>query len=676
MGLKRFSIRPVPKSGESLSGFLVRVAHKNLINYRQLFKLISTGNPVYARDKAHHLDILPERIIDLSLLSELVNAMTQTLYTMTFHPVYTKFLDEVDSTEKYRSVMQVSTDKRIRRFCTECLREEGVYKLIWQIKEIVICDRHGVRLSTTCPTCLSDQPFISDSMATCTCHFCGTSMKTRLGQIVELEQDKLEYQRRKYSEWRQLLSFEEGNLVQPITSYSNEKSLPITMLYVSQNSPKEVQLERELSNGLVRMISDRDNPRWISIEKFLSFIRAAGISLTTIKNVNVPDSFVKSIQLSDTTVGCCLASWCKYYGTGNGLRRITWKNGFKGNGAFYYPPYICTGCYMKYGIKDGNWENVVGRACDDISSIENVRNLLNQGMTQRRIREVLGFDPFVVSRIMGYLAYYKMLNKKLMAAYSVDEEPENIVDCIKQIGNHPLEGVTRARSLFGWDRKTFYYYMASPKVQDYLFSEQAKRISAHKDDNQMSPLLRDRLSRLLLTCKASTNRITFADLAMSLAINVQLLSTSPFKEMILQAQAEQRSCAIKQERKELRTKIRDFVRDKQMRSEPFTVMDVCLHMGRTHKYMSRNHSRVTRWIALLAKQDAARRIAERKQFMMAEVRMAIEQLAVTEEHVTVQKIADFTGISYKQLYTYSEVVKAINDAKLRFRTGRVFARNK
>lgn len=88
--ISRFTIRPMPKSGESLTGYLIRIAHRNCVSLNSLFTSVHKGS---RRRTDHQIDILAERVINLEALSGTVGVPLTQLRRMTFQSVVEKFVE-------------------------------------------------------------------------------------------------------------------------------------------------------------------------------------------------------------------------------------------------------------------------------------------------------------------------------------------------------------------------------------------------------------------------------------------------------------------------------------------------------------------------------------------------------------------------------------------------------
>lgn len=679
---QRFSIRLKPKLGESLTSYILRVVHRNSIDSLALFKTVNVGYKVFQKSYAHQLDFLPERTIDLNLLSQLCGITTQQIHSMTFHPVIEKYLNKVDSEDKYPFIMQDSMEKRHRRFCPVCLHSNGYFRLIWQVKEIVICEKHRVMLTSHCPTCSKEQPYLSSNLAICRCAVCGASLFSQSG-IEILDTNLMKAQHRNYSDWRSLLSMEMTQLVTDIKNYSREESLAITLLYLAQERPLEYQVSltkhwtSDFIKGIASIIRGGKSSKTVTVAKSLQIIRKFDLKVTDLKEISVPNSFADSIYPEQIKSGICLTPWCSYFGTSSAMKIITWKKYFY-NG--YAIPSVCTGCYMKYGVSKGFWGYAKGKFTTDIATIQEIRVLLNSGCSQNEIYRRKKIHRSIIQRIAGYLAYHNLLVGRAACKYTPNFIPEDIVHFTKQIGqSYSVHGQEKAKKIFGWSTVEFYYYMATKEAQEYILVDEQSSSHVGVGTGRRKPLTdlqKTDLTTLLVELQVSDTRISLHYLTRTLKCNRDLLRDYPYHKMIQDAKQAQTNYLLNKRRKELKNLIRNYVEEKEINNEPVTARGIYSRVGHSRNYFTRNHPWLDKWIALLSKRDEYTRITLRKQRLVEEVNMAVEQLAADGMKINAHDIANFIGVPYNVLYLYSEVTEAMNQAKLRFNTGYIMNKYK
>lgn len=648
------------------------------MNFVDLNSLLTSVHNGSRRRTDHQIDILPERVIDLEALSGILGVPLPQLRAMTFQSAVEKYVDQIDTSQDYPTAMRDVTDKTYRRFCPVCLQEDCVLKLIWQVKEIEICDKHHVRLTSKCSACGTEQPFQSKNIAVLSCVSCGSKLASHSARKVE-DTDLIAAQSRIYSDWRYLMDSSFSSLVPEIKNYTKEKSLAIAVLYLLQGKPEAYNSEsiqprlRKLTHGLVRMVRDDNDPKWVSVAQSLFILRRLNIEPSDIQSICIPDSFVASLYPPKNSIGPCLAPWCKFKGTSNGMRRILWKFCFNENRIRYAYPSVCTGCYMRYGIADNQWRNVPVSFCDGIDLTQKVRKLLKAGASQAEIMREQKIRHPQVARITGYLAYHQLLDDSLAKNYTPISMPDNILECVKQIGPFVSEiGQAKAKELFGWKNVDFYYYMAIAEVQDYLSFDKESNIPLRRKTVKRRVLGEEearKLETIIEQWKISDIKIYFQSLAKALNCPAIILHEKPYENIIKAAQTEQQLFHRKKEKKDLRNKAKNFIDSKLEYGEPIVAYEVYAHIGQGINYLKRRFPWLRKWIVLFAKKDQENRIKEKKDELIDDVYLAVETLAASHTKVNTQNIANHLGVSRHTLNLYPKVIEAINQAKLRYKVG-------
>jgi hypothetical protein len=108
----------------------------------------------------------------------------QDLCNMTFTPIISKFVEpgKIGDGTTYISMISREIDRTVRWFCPKCIKEQGYYKLLWQVKEIEICDIHLIKLEYICKSCNRPHLYVHKEIGTCIyCDsICHTAMRRTL----------------------------------------------------------------------------------------------------------------------------------------------------------------------------------------------------------------------------------------------------------------------------------------------------------------------------------------------------------------------------------------------------------------------------------------------------------------------------------------------------------------
>lgn len=143
-----FLLRPRPLSTESLRGFFSRLAAVNLVP-RCFWPLMS------------RLEVLTELTVGYTG-DDGIDAVA---------------LHHRIASHRHRQAIQLGHETLLhscvlmlhRRVCPECLADDGVSRMEWEVKECVACPRHRCMLVTKCPSCERHLTWTSSEIATCSC---------------------------------------------------------------------------------------------------------------------------------------------------------------------------------------------------------------------------------------------------------------------------------------------------------------------------------------------------------------------------------------------------------------------------------------------------------------------------------------------------------------------------
>lgn len=160
-------IRPKPIPGESLSGYIVRLAKAN-------------GYPsTYWITQLDGLQLDPRLPTDrvISILHRLCGYPKRMLWNMTLHR-FSTILNP--STRNGRQLDHVAVQRYVHhkgrgtRFCVACAAAGEPWRLVWQLRLVTTCLVHGLMLRETCPSCR--RPLDAYTWWTRACR-CGTKFR-------------------------------------------------------------------------------------------------------------------------------------------------------------------------------------------------------------------------------------------------------------------------------------------------------------------------------------------------------------------------------------------------------------------------------------------------------------------------------------------------------------------
>lgn len=154
--MERLPLRLCPVAGESLVGFLLRLAgHNSLTDVKWLVGMaeIPASDPkVLSRGRG------------LGKLSRITGIAETTLVDLAYWPLprsqtwfFGHHLDRDLLTANHR------------RMCPLCMKEAAFHRAIWDLSIVTVCPVHGIRLIDRCPTCGRMLSWTSAPLSYCPC---------------------------------------------------------------------------------------------------------------------------------------------------------------------------------------------------------------------------------------------------------------------------------------------------------------------------------------------------------------------------------------------------------------------------------------------------------------------------------------------------------------------------
>lgn len=163
------SIRLKPNLHESLFSYIVRLANRNYLQPKDIWRYCQPTCSSLRKKAVDTLNFRPERILNITNLSGVAKLTTEEIFNMTFYNLLQKFRNYQESAPP-RFMLGLLHMKYY--FCEECLREEPYHQLLWLVKDIRLCAKHKLPLRNTCPYC-NNTIFLKDVVAFTYCPKCG-----------------------------------------------------------------------------------------------------------------------------------------------------------------------------------------------------------------------------------------------------------------------------------------------------------------------------------------------------------------------------------------------------------------------------------------------------------------------------------------------------------------------
>ncbi|OCT12542.1 hypothetical protein A8709_32490 [Paenibacillus pectinilyticus] len=469
MTYRKLSIRPKLFPGETLTSFLLRVAKSYRTTVKEVWKWFGDGN---IRNLCR-IDFYLSSYFDIEKICALLNIDAEQIRSASFFTLLESIQERSEQSEWW--FLGNSLEYKKRRYCPKCVAMNNRYDLIWQVKEIHICEKHQVYLQDSCLTCNHALPYVNDLLSFGKCTNCMNSLCVQPELCTN--NNEIQAQEVIHRQWKYML-----NTPFIHSEYSEimgkGRYIATKLLFLAQNKESTIHrgrmnLTSDEISGLIAYIKD-DNKRskkyMVTLPRILRIVRSRDIDIETLYEIEVPESYVRSIfkeGKEQVQIGTCLVPWCPSFEQKIGLLPLNYNSGsIKFQNEKFKLPHICMYCSLKYGYNQSNdWVEIERfiHTAFDISL-----PMLNSGAGISKVAETLKTDRFMVYRIVGYLLYHELLVGKIKlkyATFQIEKEPVKFFEILSKINGSKI---VYARKNFGWNQVEYYFYYFHSSVQLFL----------------------------------------------------------------------------------------------------------------------------------------------------------------------------------------------------------------
>ncbi|WP_336765900.1 TniQ family protein [Paenibacillus sp. USHLN196] len=458
------TIKTRPYDGESLTAFLMRTAVRNKIPYLSLIDSVDIK-----RSKGFHLDYNPKFVTDLTKLCWLLEIDRKEFKSCSLGSIIELFLDEEQQlSHSYLDFYYQMLDTSYRKFCPLCLKEKNAYMLFWQISDIKVCLNHGVELTSKCPSCHQDQPYLSPSLIERECYLC----KEKLSKSNHINFKKIvlsSEQSRLYHLWNSILNNEYKPKMYNGISKSEDIALRI-LYFCSDNKERYVSSDVKFltPSGKWRLSSFVKGGKEYkpTMHLILNVLNKSGLEFSDLFEKEIPITFITSVkQLNQhrnwySEIPLCQSPWCNSYNTSNTMIRakpLSWET------EKYFKAYMCTCCYVKYGRKTNGDYCEIGESY--IWAYNNILTIFRERYSELKIMNILNCSNLKVVKYSVYFSVQGLLDKVNNIPIDPVRAP---VDYFKRTR---CRNVIPLMQAYGWGMREYFYYLYNKEVQLYLYAK-------------------------------------------------------------------------------------------------------------------------------------------------------------------------------------------------------------
>lgn len=639
----KFTIRPIPKAGESFTSYLLRLANENVFNVLLLVKYFQR-----IKHRSYHLiDIYPERIIYLEKLMNETNLRKETIYGLSFQPMLMKFAEfDLSSGDNLRLSRLLVQEHR--RFCPKCLEEKGYFRLLWQVKEIQVCLEHGIHLTSKCNVCNREQPYMSNSLVHGLCHYCNNKISGE-EPYSKVTESEYKHQSVIYNDWETLLN-PKRNIVTSMY-LPKDKALALKLLYILETKDNHniklstLKYTKKALKGFINNSSSGNPPQ---IDKTINLIRDYELTIKEFSNINVPSQLesqvIKKVNLRN--LGPCLTPWCLSYGTNKSMVKVKYMRiPFEKQ---YSYKSICTHCLMKFGYNSitGIWEEIG----DDISFILNQikpKTVYATSLTQI----INGLPKRRTDKLLGYMAYFNLLTPKFQSRLSPKTiMPDNqIFELFKEllkkfVGFSSMQDYAIKNKLF--EPREFNYYYWTPVVQKFLHLERnpISQIESNSDIH---------VKKIISELSNSNIEITINEVCSRLGYGRKFIYSRGLDLIISKARKEQLTKWKKLKIEQILNLSIEFIKQKEKDGNLIKKSELYEYIGTCSAAVG---VEISRKLSVLVKNT-------NQEIISTLLNRTIENLQLSGETITYQKLSSEIGFHVKWFSRHKKIKEQI-DRKL------------
>ncbi|WP_025689621.1 TniQ family protein [Paenibacillus zanthoxyli] len=668
-----FKICVPPKSGESLTSFIHRMAHLNGCEAKDIWTAVSHSND---KSKSHikfsrfDYDL---RIFEREALAVLLGLTVEELNGMSSLKMYSKFFnDPFEDSEIAATMLRDVFNTNVRKICPLCVKENNVLKLIWQIKEIDICPIHEVRLKSECGHC-SGKISYSDNILfdpTCSNQACAGSLLSEYEKVPKNE-DQFSKQKQYYEDWEFLL-FNDTELAQEQKGLSMEQSLAIKLLFIAQGQQKIYSrkdigyLSKNIIKSLASFIKSNRIVKRVRVQDVLHVLRAVGLSIEKFALMKVSSEYLESILVKREILPSseCLTPWCRQHKKRHvkmqlSKERIESRNRQEKVRYSYF--YTCTSCFMRYGYHPVTkaWGEIHGQ----IDLISTILRLASDGLTRSQVTAKLNKNLFYISEIFGYLAYRNLLPAQINQTYSnvQDKKSWRTIDYFRSVNidwrEYPEFRYKKLKQAFGWSLVTYSYYYADSDVQEYLINKPSTLKKPLKKYAKINELVDSGLDDLF----DSELNISIEQVAATVNVSEATLRNHGQVQVITQQRERQLSNRLNMQERELRELFdHELIKRRELGVE-FPFRDVYKTLNHRREYIGYRFPGLLNYII--------RMINEYNQFLKQadetnkrlEIRNIISDTYNKYYKLNVSLVARRLGINYIHVAGYRQLKSMISE---------------
>lgn len=663
MGVRStFTIRPKLIEGESLSSYLIRTANLNgITSISGIWQLVKQGKYIVARSNYYKFDLFPTDIVHLNDLSILLKIKANELVVHSFEPIVSFFYPGVYG----KMIFGIEIELKHRRFCRSCLKENGAFQLLWQVKEVHMCNKHLTRIESKCYVCGSEQSYFKKVLLEhLNCNVCGELLYKNIDKSSQ-DYKFINKQIRIYRDWNSFYTvLEYINSNNPKMSQSIHRKIAILLLFLTTPNTGNINYKKHpffspsQAKRLLDIVRNKSNDT-LRLGFILNTLRELEIEIDNFLCLEVPISFMrrliikakdKKIQVAD-----CKSEWCKSYNTSYKMVDMKFSaNKYVPKQNLYHQICVCTDCWVKVGISKNKlkWEDT--NISKDL--LGKINNSIVKGCSEKEIIQQLKINSNIIYLHMGYIYRFNPFHNNSINSEDRVKEiiSSKLIDkfsLLKSFWKKNEQLTFQATKLFGWDLLSTYYYYWHPNVQQYIYLEENFRTTNIKKSKQ----LKNEVDRVIMYLVENNIEITLKEVAASLDIAENTLKYHNLSENINEEILRSKLNKKNEEKAFIFQKVNEYIKNKKANEEIILVHEVHKFIGISEK-ITKKYPEISRFISNAAKESKSEQKLIKKKNLEKTIILIYKQYG----RVDYTLLSEFLGVTKKTLTSSSGVYKGIS----------------
>lgn len=659
---KPYPFHPRPFYGETLTSYIQRLAYANNISPYELWSKFNKN--ILSMKSSSTLDWAPGKLILVDRIAEVACLSSKDIYNMTFTTVLRKL--GVSSNDTYTVRALTGLLEFNKKYCPLCIKEKPFYRLIWQVKEISICEKHSIKLLKECPKCKKPLPCLSDIAMIGNCGLCGSSLSEEIITERATEMENTNHLRL-YQDWEFLLDPSNELISFSITGEVNV-DLAMLKLFFDLGKPDNV-IRKDLKRNseeewLFSQFIDKraeTTSNIFHLQRLLQTVRKADVTMEEFSKTTVPENFVRGLKnlipsrmkLGELT---CLAPWCSSYKKPGSIVQTSKKyisNLHRTDISSKYRRHsYCTQCGVQYGFNERG-EFVERGYLIDLGWKKIVPSMQNN-ITVNQLSKMLNVDRTKVMKCVYYFSTRGMFPEEILLKYIPGEIAQQKIDKVKSLIEAGWPSVDIAKAL-RLKEKEMIFLIYHPQL--YLtWLGRPRQIKKQNHLRKNVSLIEETISKLLVKGEV----VSLKSVGKEIGVSEKVLKGWKVIDLIKECAQKQHEQIICQEKVELWNKTETVI-SKLSETGELKVGDVCKDLNILPTTLRSKDYTLYKYISERVKQHKKEQKSKREEELINKAKVLFDEYKARGELLSRYKIQIKLGLYSRTLDFYPLLNQALKE---------------